>query len=264
MVVVDAGSTDGTKSAVTRIYPAAEVVDGRASMWWTATVNHGINHIAKTARTGDRVILMNDDVYLDPQALNLLIEASIQEPQAIIGAVNLLHRSGDEPRVFFCGGQYDLRFARHKVNIKNGRPWRVPSGRFLETDIIYGRLLIIPWVVFQNGCRFDEETFPQYGSDEDFCYARKLHGFKLLIDSKSIVYVNEETTSIFSLNLRKVGLNGIRTALTAFNSPYNWKQGWAFARRYAKWPCLFMFSKYSRYFISENRMLVFRRRACHD
>jgi GT2 family glycosyltransferase len=252
VIVVDAGSTDGTAEAVRNLRAGIEVVEGRADMWWTATVNHGLEYIAQTARTGDRVILMNDDVDLEPSALQHLLEASRIEPRAVIGAVNVVHRPGDEPRVYFCGGHYDLVFARHKANIPAGTPWREPAARFLDTDFLYGRLLVVPWEAFDNGCHFDGATFPQYGADEDFVFSAKKRGFKALVDSRSVVHVNEETTARFSLSFGKGGLRGIRKALTAFNSCYNLKQGWAFGRRHASWPLLFVLCRYSIIFLNEN------------
>jgi GT2 family glycosyltransferase len=252
LVVVDAGSSDGTRDAVQSRCPSAEIVGGHADMWWTATVNRGLQHIARTARHGDRVILMNDDVDLDPHALTQLLDASRLEPHGLIGAVNIVRPQGDMQRVYFCGGHYDLRFARHTANIPQGTPWDPPAIRFMETDFLYGRLLVIPWEAFEDGHRFDEDTFPQYCADEDFTFGAKRRGFKVLIDCSSVVYVNEETTARFSLSLGKGGMRGIRKALTSFNSCYNWAQGWAFARRYAQWPGLFMLCRYAIIFLNEN------------
>jgi GT2 family glycosyltransferase len=252
VVVVDAGSSDDTACAVRGLDADIEIVTGHADMWWTATVNHGLKSLAGTARPGDRVILMNDDIDLAADALPRLLEASAFEQNAIIGAVNLVRCPGQQPRVYFCGGHYDLRFARHTANIAEGTPWREPAERFLDTDFLYGRLLVIPWAVFDAGCGFDEAAFPQYAADEDFAFSAKKRGFKVLVDSRSVVYVNEETTARFSLSLDKVGPKGVRKALTAFNSCYNLKQGWAFSRRHAQWPALFMLCRYGIIFLNEN------------
>ena len=252
VVVVDAGSSDGTADAVRALQADIEIVEGRSDMWWTATVNHGLEAIARTARAGDRVILMNDDVDLEASALRNLLEASRLEPHAVIGAVNIVHRPGDVPRMYFGGGHYDLRFARHKANIAEGTPWREPAERFLDTDFLYGRLLVIPWEAFDSGCRFDDVEFPQYCADEDFAFGAKKRGFKVLVDTKSVVYVNEETTARFSLSFGKGGMGGVRKALTAFNSCYNWQQGWAFSRRHARWPLLFQLCRYGIIFLNEN------------
>lgn len=252
LIVVDAGSTDGTQEAVQARCPSAHIVTGHSDMWWTATVNHGLKHIASTARPGDCVLLMNDDIDLAPDALTRLLEARAMEPKAVIGAVNIVHRPQEEPRVYFCGGHYDLRFARHKANIPEGTPWQAPAQRFLDTDFLYGRLLVIPWQAFGDGCRFDEATFPQYCADEDFAFGAKRRGYRVLIDTRSVVHVNEATTARFSLSLRKVGWKGVRKSLSAFNSCYNLPQGWAFARRYAKWPAVFMACRYAIMFINEN------------
>lgn len=252
LIVVDAGSTDGTRDAVQAQCPSVELIYGHSNMWWTASVNHGLRHIAKTARLDDLVLLMNDDIDLAPDALSRLLEASEMESQALIGAVNIVHRTGEIPRVYFCGGYYDLRFARHKSNIPEGTTWHVPDSRFLDSDFLYGRLLVIPWKVLQLVGHFDEENFPQYCADEDFCYRAKGLGIRVLVDTLSIVFVNEVTTARFSLSFTKGGLKGVLRALTAFNSCYNIKQCWVFSRRYAKWPIIYTLCRYMIILFREN------------
>ena len=244
IIVIDAGSTDGTEALVKECCPSAKILKGHADMWWTATVNHGLAYLNSKARPGDRVLLMNDDIDLAPEALVRLLESSNAEPQAVIGAVNLVQRNDQELQVYSCGGQYDLCYARHKANIPMGTLWNPPAKRLVESDFLYGRLLVIPWDAFVAGCTFDEEVFPQYCADEDFTFGAKLRGFNVLIDTQSIVYVNEATTANFSLSFYKKGFQGVCNALTAFNSAYNLRQGWEFSKRYAKWPIIYILFRY--------------------
>lgn len=252
IIVVDAGSTDDTRHTLLQHFPSVEILEAHASMWWTATVNHGLKYIMKAAGPGDHILLMNDDIELSHDALIRLLEASKIERLAIIGATNLIKRSGEPPLVYFCGGQYDLLFARHKVKVPVYSPWVSPKTRFIESDFLYGRLLLIPVKAFDSGRFFDEETFPQYLADEDFTYGAKSIGLKVLIDTKSFVFVNETTTAKFSLNLVKSGLHGVFSALTAFNSYYNWRQAWAFASRYARWPTMYFLCRYAIQFFNDN------------
>ena len=251
-VVVDAGSIDGTLKTLKENFPSVKIIEGNSNMWWTATVNYGIEYIAKTAIVGDRILIMNDDITFAPDALTSLLEASEIETRALIGAVNIVHRQGVSPRVHFCGGRYDLRFARHKPNIPEGTPWQEPDSRFLATDFLYGRLLVIPWEVFQFGISFDENNFPQYCADEDFSYRAKLRNFKVLVDTRCIVFVNEVTTTRFNLSIAKSGWGGFLKALTAFNSNYNLKQNWTFSRRHAKWPLIYILCKFGILFFKHN------------
>jgi GT2 family glycosyltransferase len=254
VIVVDAGSTDNTKIDIQRLFPEVRIVDGDQNMWWTESINLGIVHIEKYANPGDRVIVMNDDVDLDPNALDSLIEASELQPNSIIGALQLLCDSEieGESRVYFCGARYDFLLGCARPNRKQGTVWNRPESRFLETQYLFGRLLIIPWKAFMRGCRFDAGSFPQYLADEDFSLDAGFRGFKSIIDCKSIVYVNMITTARFSLSFFNNGLKGIKNSLTAFNSYYNFKQNWIFSKRYAQIPSIFMLFKYSRIFLSEN------------
>jgi len=252
LIVVDAGSIDGTRKVLQEQFQSVEIIQGHSNMWWTASVNHGLRHIAKTACTEDRVLLMNDDIELAPEALPRLLDASELKPRALIGAVNIVQRPKEKPLVYFCGGKYDLRFARHKSNLAEGTLWQESTRRFFESDFLYGRLLIIPWEVFQLGGNFDEKNFPQYCADEDFSYGAKCLGFEILVDSFSKVFVNEETTARYSLCITKSGWKGVLNALTAFNSCYNLKQSWVFSKRYAKIPIIFFICRYVIIFWNEN------------
>lgn len=254
VIVVDAGSTDNTKMKIQRLFPEVRVVEGHENMWWTESINLGIVHIGKYANPGDHVIIMNDDVDLDPEALYRLIEASKLQPDSIIGALQLLSDSGggNESRVYFSGARYDFLLGCARPNLKQGTVWSQSDSRFIDTQYLFGRLLIIPWRAFMMGCRFDASSFPQYLADEDFSLDAGLKGFKSLIDCKSIVYVNMTTTGRFSLSIFSGGLKGIKNSLTAFNSYYNFKQNWNFSKRYAQIPLIFILCKYGRIFLSEN------------
>mgnify|MGYP000045820881 CR=1 FL=1 len=213
IVVVDAGSTDGTYDALSSKFPFVHIVKGHSDMWWTSSVNGGLNYIAQTASAGDRVLLMNDDIDLSEKALSNLLDASELNQRAIIGALNIVQKPKEKPYVYFCGGKYDMYFARHKSNISQGTPWDKTNKRFFESDYLYGRLMLIPWEVFQLCGKFDEENFPQYAADEDFTYRAKLQGFDILVDTLSMVYVNEETTARFSLDYKRNGWRDFINAL---------------------------------------------------
>jgi hypothetical protein len=54
------------------------------------------------------------------------------------------------------------------------------------------------------------------------------------------------------LSLKKCGFWGVMKSLSSFNSCYNFRQNWLFARRYAKVPLVYIICRYTILFINEN------------
>jgi GT2 family glycosyltransferase len=85
--LVDDGSTDGTATAVTALYPQVQIIQGDGSLFW----NRGMHRAfaAALARNYDYYLWLNDDTLLYPSALAELLKISADvvakgNPQAII------------------------------------------------------------------------------------------------------------------------------------------------------------------------------------
>ncbi len=74
IVVVDAGSSDGTATAVADRFPAAEVIRTGADVYWNAGMRLALARAA--TRDPDHYLWLNDDTDLDPGALARLLETS--------------------------------------------------------------------------------------------------------------------------------------------------------------------------------------------
>ena len=198
---------------------------------------------------------MNDDVKLDDKSLVNLINSDVYGEKTIVGAINIIESQiHNEKMIYFSGGHYDLVFARHKSNFPMYTLVPTKINRFLDTDYIYGRLLSIPACIFlRTNVNFDYVSFPQYLADEVFTYEAKLIGYKLVIDTTSIVYVNQETTAKFSLSFKKSGLKGVLDSLTSFKSVYNLKQNWIFAKKFSKVSYIYILFRFFILFYSENK-----------
>ena len=231
-------------------------------MWWAETVNYGLSYISREATVGDFVILLNDDINLDYDSIPNLVQASQHNPNALIGAINLiLDAVTHERRVYSSGGFYNLLTARHKSNIAPQTIFLDTYPELIETDFLYGRLLIIPWLAFNEGHFFDSNNFPQYSADEDFTYSVKLRGYPVYVSTKSVVFVNAETTAKFNLSFRLSGIKGVLNSMTSFNSCYNLKQTLIFARKYSPSPIIYTLCRFSIILYKENIQCWLRNRS---
>src|SRR5687767_1817394 len=78
VIVVDAGSSDGTAPAIRRYFPQAILLEGNSSMWWAAATNSGIR---KARELGCQYVLtFNDDNVATPRLLRHLASAAASAP----------------------------------------------------------------------------------------------------------------------------------------------------------------------------------------
>jgi GT2 family glycosyltransferase len=71
VVLVDAGSTDGTREAVEARFPEVEVLARGSDLFWNGGMRVAHGHAA--ASDPDHYLWLNDDVTLDPDAVNTLL-----------------------------------------------------------------------------------------------------------------------------------------------------------------------------------------------
>jgi GT2 family glycosyltransferase len=85
VVVVDDGSTDGTREAIAEQYPDVTVLAGDGSLWWTGAIAKGMQYAA--THQAEFVIWLNDDCILEPNTLSNLVKFLHSHPKTIAGAV---------------------------------------------------------------------------------------------------------------------------------------------------------------------------------
>jgi GT2 family glycosyltransferase len=71
VVLVDAGSTDGTGDAVRELFPQVDVLSRGADLFWNGGMRVALEHAYRS--DPDLYLWLNDDVVLDPGALTSLL-----------------------------------------------------------------------------------------------------------------------------------------------------------------------------------------------
>jgi len=110
-VVVDNGSTDGTVELIAAEFPEVTVLQPTDNVGFAAGCNLGIAHAARLG--ADAYLLLNPDAELDPDCLELLINALTDDPEA--GVVSPVLVDPRQDLVWYAGAEFDLDRGRFGV-----------------------------------------------------------------------------------------------------------------------------------------------------
>lgn len=124
----------------------------------------------------DYILFLNNDTIVEPDFLNYLVEIAIKE-KSIVGSLILNYYNQD---IWYAGG----RFNKFKGIVYH--VYQVNS-TISETEYITGCTLLAPSVAFNEVGLLDERLFLYY-EDLDFCLRCKKRGYRMLVNSKSIIY----------------------------------------------------------------------------
>jgi GT2 family glycosyltransferase len=170
VIVVDNASEDGTAEAVT----GAEVIRNERNLGYAEGMNVGIRRALE--RGADAVLLLNNDVEVEPGAIAALAAAAEGT-----GAVCPVIVFADDPQsIWYAGARFDPRRGY------NGRQLTDAIAAVAETDRICGAAVMMPRQALEQIGDFDEQLFA-YVEDADWSLRARKLGFRLLVVPESTV-----------------------------------------------------------------------------
>jgi GT2 family glycosyltransferase len=192
VIVVDHGSTDGTRAGLRDEFPQVLRIPGNTAMWWTAATNLGIREALQRGATD--IMLLNNDCYVDYETVARLKRHQIDAGEAVIAPVQRSLESGKilTRRTATC---FLLGFP---TLLLPGRTlYRPQEHRLLSTPLIMGgRGVLIPISVLDKTGLLNETDLPRYGSDHDFFLRCRRLGIPLFIASDAVVDVESTSTTL--------------------------------------------------------------------
>ena len=233
IIVIDSGSTDGTLEMLNNYREKIDLIVGNNAWWWARCMNEGINYSLE--KGAEYVLAMNDDTYLEKNALEFLLETTRKTNNAIVGCV--VTDSSNTSNVYNC--RFGAEYTKYK--------W-LPIKRLLkrinDRDIYYtegqsGRGVLFPKEVYNKVGLYDDVTFPQH-ADRDYSLRCLKGNIIQCIDSSAKVYLNFSTTQIGSKDL-KLTLSEIMDILFHKKGIYNIKNQFSFLYKHYRLSWFFWF-----------------------
>jgi len=193
VIVVDNGSTDGSKEMITKEFPRVRLVANSRNLGFAGGCNLGV----KFAK-GDIIALVNNDATAKPSWLTKLVETVHQGTNVgVVGGVIFYDNPGD---ILWSSGA--------RIDLISGIDWRVGHGKRLsqaktvgDIDYLPGTALVFPRKLLYRAGLFDENYF-FYCEDLDWTLCVRRLGYSCKLNPSAIVWHKA------SMSRRKMQLQG--------------------------------------------------------
>lgn len=191
-IVVDNASTDGTAALVEREHPWAQVIARRTNGGLSRAVNEGV-----AASSGDYVVALNPDTWIEHDALALLATFAREHEGVGVVAPKLLDPDGTVQLSCRAFPGYSTAFFNRYSLLTKVFPSNRRSRDYLmqdfdhestrDVDWVSGAAMLMPRTVFDHLGGWDPELF-LFNEDVDFC--RRVHdaGLRVVYLPQARVY----------------------------------------------------------------------------
>jgi GT2 family glycosyltransferase len=174
VLVVDNGSRDDSVAVIRRHYPHIDLIVNAENLGYAGGNNVGVERAI--AQGADYVLILNDDLVVDPTMVSALVTAAQDHPEGGIFGPKVY--SLDEPNVLLSTGAGLGRWSELTSLalgcVDDGR-W----DRMAEVDYLWGCAVLVSRRAIAKAGMLDVDFFA-YHEDIDWCYRIRAAGYKVL------------------------------------------------------------------------------------
>jgi GT2 family glycosyltransferase len=184
IIVVDNDAAGDGGSSLADVRQPVTYVRTGTNLGFSGGINAGIREAI--VRGAVRVLLVNSDVIVPPDAVGALEACLAEEPGAGIAGPIILARS-EPDRIASFGMSYMPRTGRMRHRRNGESIGAAPLHSNTPVDAVSGCLMLIDKAVFDAVGLFDEDYFFSF-EDLDFCLRARAAGFSTILAGGTAVY----------------------------------------------------------------------------
>jgi GT2 family glycosyltransferase len=210
LILIDDGCVDNTVAVVQQAIPAPRLhlLRGDGSLWWAGALQLGYEFLCGQAiADDDAVLIVNDDIGLEPDFLRNGLRVLEAHPRAAIQAIGRDRLTGAIDR----GALVNLLTLRFRAATTSE-----------QANCLSTRGLIMRAAAFKASGGFRPATLPHYMSDYEFTLRLRRQGVSLLCDDRFKATVQLELTG--RARYRSDGLPAFWSEAFSNRAKYNPKQ----------------------------------------
>lgn len=187
LIVIDDGSTDATDAMVHEEYPAATILRGTGHLWWSGSLQRGMDRLMQDdAPDDDIMLIVNDDTTLDAAFVERGVGMMRHMPGTLLGARLLDPDSGAARE---SGIHVDwLKFAFF------------PATDVSRIDCLSTRGLFVRWRDAKIIGGFHPRLLPHYWSDYEYTLRARRLGYLLLTHPSVVLRAHPESSGYHHLD----------------------------------------------------------------
>jgi len=192
LIIVDHGTVDIDYS----IFDDSRIVvlKENPELWWTGATNRGVKYVIKESiSVSDFVLIINDDVHVKEDYLESLVDVGMNCSDAIIGSICI---NSETDKIIYAGFSLNKVRAKFVPKYSNCRLNQI-SADLIPSDVLPGRGVLIPFIVFKSMGFFNESQLPHYGADFEFFWRARKNGFELMTAANCQVFTQSKDDTLY-------------------------------------------------------------------